>query len=227
MANKTKATKEVKAPKEKRTFTVYEKKGKAFVPTTTILHSTGPTSAAKKAGNYLLKATGAKTAKVYLREAGIHDRVREYDVTLAPHYVLEPTGFSRDPAKGFAKVREFKGDEPEFVKRNIHFATSPIEPSTGKPWSDEAIAARNAEWLPGKVGIKLLPGKHIEISGVSGSAKYIQVHKLPEGTVMSARVADAKPATEKAEKPAKASKKKAAAEVPAPVEEVATEEKKE
>jgi len=205
MANKTKAKATTKEVKEKRSFTVYEKKGNKFTPTTTVLHSRVPTSAAKKAGNYKLKANPElKTTKVYLREAGVHDRVREYDVTLAPHYVLEPTGFSRLPEKGFATEKVFVGDEPEFIKRNIHFATHPIETATGELWTDEAVAERNAEWLPEKVGIKLLPGKHIEIRGVSGFAKFIRVHQLPEGTVMSARVqSEPVTVTKKEKKPKK------------------------
>lgn len=189
MAKEIEAT--IETGKEKRTFTVYEKKGKGFVPDGQVMHSKSPNSAAKKVGNAILKAKKIDSTHIFIREAGIHDRVREYEVTLKEHLIIEPTGFSRLPEKGFAKDKVFKGDEAAFIKRNEHFAKDPNEPATGKLWSEDAVKERNAEWLivdDVKVGIKLLPGKHVVIEGKSGNAKYIAVHKIPEGTAMSARV---------------------------------------
>lgn len=198
----------------KKSFYPFEKKGKEFVPVDSKMSSAVASAAAKKIAIRIHKKSG-KTSDitVFMRKAGVRDRVRKYTAEIKDFILVEPNSDLNRGAHGRKpNTEEFKGDEPAFIQRNEYFAKHPNNPKTKAPWTEAEAAERNAELVDGI--LKLLPGKHIVYRSKVAHVKYIEVVKLPEGTVLHP---DSEPESEKEpEKPAKKGKgKKKEAEAPA------------
>ncbi len=169
----------------KKTFLEFEKKGKDFYPVGRKMSSVVASAAAKKIATRIFKATG-KTSGItlFMRKAGVYDRVRKYTAEISNFVLVEPNSDLNRGAHGRKpNTEEFAGTEPDFVMRNEYFAKHPLNPKTKEAWTEAEAAERNAELTKDGI-LKLLPGKHIVYRSKVAKVKYIEVVKLPEGTVL-------------------------------------------
>lgn len=205
----------------KRSFYQFEKKGKNFIPVESRMSSMVGSAAAKKMAIHISKATGKTSGiEIYLRKAGIRDRIRRYNAEIKDFVLVEPNSdLNRGVHGRKPNTEEFTGTEPAFVQRNEYFGKHPLNPKTKLAWTEAEASERNAELSEGI--LKLLPGKHIVYRSKVASVKYIEVIKLPEGTALHS---DSESESEKKpEKPEKKSKgRKKAEPVAEPVEQSET-----
>jgi hypothetical protein len=125
-----------------------------LVPTGSRMSSAGPLSAARKAGGDICREIKQKECSVFLREAGIHDRVRRYQVEMMPFLAFEITQPTMREKRGHDE--EFAADSPELIAWNERYRRVGLKPNknvkTGKteykePWSEEELKMRNQAYV--------------------------------------------------------------------------------
>jgi len=123
-------------------------------PTGSRMSSAGPLSAARKAGGEVCRRIKKNECTIFLREAGIHDRVRRYKVEMVPFLAFEITQPTMRVKRGHDE--EFPADSPELIKWNERYHRVGLKPNknpkTGtveykEPWSEDELKMRNQAYV--------------------------------------------------------------------------------